>query len=162
MEELIKWTNLRRVLAEYGEALRNEYQDNLIRDGKIASGNLLNSVEYQVEDKGRVISLSLRMEDYYKWVEEGRGPGKFPPPDKMLEWIRIKPIIPDDRGGRLPTEQQLAFLIGRKIAEEGIEGGHQLQRARASLKEEWESKIDEAISKDIYEGLEIIFSSFFN
>ena len=56
----------------------------------------------------------------------------------------------------------MAVLIGRKIAEEGIEGGHQLQGARASLTEEWESTIEEAIAKDIYEGLDILFSTYFN
>lgn len=162
MEELLKWEHLQQVLGEYGQALRNEYQDNLIRDGKIASGNLLNSVEYEVQFDNRAIWLQLKLEDYYKWVEEGRGPGKFPPPDKILEWIRIKPIIPDDRGtGKLPTEQQLSFLIGRKIAEEGIEPGKQLHKAIEDTWDRWEQKIDEAISLDVEETVDLISSSFF-
>ena len=95
-------------------------------------------------------------------MENGRGPGKFPPPDKILEWIRIKPIIPDDRGGRLPTEQQLAFLIGRKIAEQGIEPGNQLHNAMDDIYPQFEERIDEAIALDINEAIDIIFSSFFN
>ena len=164
MEELIKWTNLQRVLGEYGEALRNEYQDNLIRDNKIASGKLLNSVEYEIQFDDRAIWLQFRMEDYYKWVENGRAPGRFPPPDKILEWIKIKPVIPDDRTGtgKLPTEKQLSFLIGRKIAEQGIEPGNQLHKAIDDLWGQWEEKIDEAIAMDVNESLEIIFSSFFN
>ena len=163
MEEIVRWSNLQKVLGEYGEALRNEYQDNLIRDNKIASGKLLNSIEYEVQFDERAIWLQFRMEDYYKWVENGRGPGKFPPPDKILEWIRIKPIIPDDRmgTGKLPTEKQLSFLIGRKIAEEGIEPGNQLHKAIETEYENWEARIDEAIALDVNESLEIIFSSFF-
>ena len=84
--------------------MRNRYQDNLIRDGKIATGNLLNSIDYKVQYNDREIWVELHLEEYYKWVENGRGPGKFPPPDKILEWIRIKPVIPDDRGVRAPTE----------------------------------------------------------
>lgn len=164
MEEILKWNNLRRVLGEYGEALRNKYQDNLILDDKIASGELLNSVEYNVVSDERSITLQLSMADYYKWVENGRGPGKFPPPDKILEWIKIKPVIPDDRmgTGKLPTEKQLAYLIGRKISEEGIQPGNQLRKAREELKYEWEDRIDEALALDIKESIEIIFSSFFN
>lgn len=162
MEELIKWTNLQRVLGEFAQELRNRYQDNLIRDGKIATGNLLNSVEYKVQYDDRAIWVELHLEEYYKWVENGRGPGKFPPPDKILEWIRIKPIIPDDRGGRLPTEQQLAFLIGRKIAEQGIEPGNQLHNAMDDIYPQFEERIDEAIALDIDEAIDIIFSSFFN
>lgn len=162
MEELIKWTNLQRVLGEFAQELRNRYQDNLIRDGKIATGNLLNSMEYKVQYDDRAIWVELHLEEYYKWVENGRGPGKFPPPDKILEWIRIKPIIPDDRGGRLPTEQQLAFLIGRKIAEQGIEPGNQLHNAMDDIYPQFEERIDEAIALDIDEAIDIIFSSFFN
>lgn len=162
MEELIKWTNTQRVLGEFAQELRNRYQDNLIRDGKIATGNLLNSMEYKVQYDDRAIWVELHLEEYYKWVENGRGPGKFPPPDKILEWIRIKPIIPDDRGGRLPTEQQLAFLVGRKIAEHGIEPGNQLHNAMDDIYPQFEERIDEAIALDIDEAIDIIFSSFFN
>ena len=162
MDGLIKWSNLQRVLGEFAVELRNRYQDNLIRDGKVATGNLLNSIDYKVQYNDREIWVELHLEDYYKWVENGRAPGKFPPPDKILEWIRIKPIIPDDRGGRLPTEQQLAFLIGRKIAEQGIEPGKQLHNAMDDVYPHFEERIDEAIAQDVNDAVDIIFSSFFN
>lgn len=162
MDGLIKWQNLQRVLGEFAVELRNRYQDNLIRDNKIATGNLLNSIDYKVQYDDRAIWVELHLEDYYKWVENGRGPGKFPPPDKILEWIRIKPIIPDDRGGRLPTEQQLTYLIGKKIAEQGIEPGYQLRDAQREMMDEFEDRIDEAIALDINEAIDILFSSFFN
>lgn len=162
MDGLISWNNLQRVLGEFAQELRNTYQDNLIRDDKIASGNLLNSIDYKVQYDDRAIWVELHLEDYYKWVENGRGPGKFPPPDKILEWIRIKPVIPDDRGRKLPTEQQLAYLIGKKIAEEGIEPGNQLHNAMDNIFPQFEEKIDEAIAQDVNEAIDIIFSSFFN
>ena len=162
MDGIIKWQNLQRVLGEFAQELRNRYQDNLIRDNKIASGNLLNSIDYKVQYDDRAIWVELHLEDYYKWVENGRGPGKFPPPDKIMEWIRIKPVIPDDRGGKLPTEQQLAYLIGKKIAEEGIEPGNQLHNAMDDIYSQFEEKIDEAIALDVNEAIDIIFSSFFN
>lgn len=162
MDGLIKFENLQRVLGEFAVELRNRYQDNLIRDNKIATGNLLNSIDYKVDYNDRAIWVELHLEDYYKWVENGRGPGKFPPPDKILEWIRIKPVIPDDRGGRLPTEQQLAYLIGKKIAEQGIEPGNQLHNAMDDIYPQFEERIDEAIALDVNEAVDIIFSSYFN
>lgn len=159
---IIRWDNLRRVLGEIGNDLRNTYQDNLIRDGKLASGNLLNSVNYEVQSNGRSIWIQLQLADYWKWVEEGRQPGKFPPPEAIMDWIRIKPILPDARTGKLPTEEQLAFLIGRKIAEEGIEPGYQLRDAMQDNKVDMEDRIDEAISLDINASLDVIFSIFFN
>ena len=162
MDGIIRWDNLQRVLGEFAVELRNRYQDNLIRDGKIAGGDLLNNMEYKVESGDRSVEVSLRLEDYWKWVENGRGPGKFPPPDRIMEWIRVKPVIPDNRTGRLPTERQLAFLIGRKISEEGIKPGHQLREAVSDIMGEFENRIDEAISRDIDAGFDVLFSSFFN
>lgn len=162
MEGIIKWDNLQRVLGEIGAEIRNEYQDRLIRDNKIATGELLNSVEYKVDYDDRSIWVELHLADYYKWVEEGRQPGKYPPPDKILEWVKVKPVIPDGRSGKLPTEQQLAFLISRKIAEQGIEAGYQLRDTMRDKNKEIEDRIDEAIALDINASLDIIFSTFFN
>lgn len=162
MEELFRWDNLQRVLGEIGNEIRNEYQDKLIRDNKIASGELLNSVEYKVEYDDRSIWLELHLADYYKWVEEGRAPGRYPPPDKILEWIRIKPVIPDSRTGKLPTEQQLTFLISRKIAEQGIQPGYQLRDTMRDKNEDIERRIDEAIAKDVEASVDLLFSTFFN
>ncbi len=46
MEELIEWTETYRVLEEFATQLRTLYQDKLINDNRIASGEPLNSVEY--------------------------------------------------------------------------------------------------------------------
>ena len=162
MEEIIKWDNLRRVLGEIANEIRNEYQDKLIRDDKIASGHLLNSVEYDIVTDDRSITVQLELADYYKWVEEGREPGSFPPVDALLEWIKVKPVVPDGRSGRLPTENQLAYLIGRKIKEEGIEPGYELRDTMKEVMEDAEDRINEAIALDISQSLDILFSTYFN
>lgn len=157
---MIVWNKTYEVLREFAIRLRNEYQDKLIQDNKIATGELLNSVDYVIEKNDRAISVSLKLEDYWKWVEEGRKPGKFPPPDAILSWLRVKPIIPDERTGRIPDERQLAYLIGRKIATEGIEPGYQLRDTKERLFREFENRIEEAITQDIAENITIIFSEF--
>lgn len=157
---MIVWNKTYEVLREFAIRLRNEYQDKLIQDNKIATGELLNSVDYVIEKNDRAISVSLKLEDYWKWVEEGRKPGKFPPPDAILSWLRVKPIIPDERTGRIPDERQLAYLIGRKIATEGIEPGYQLRDTKERLFREFENRIEEAITQDITENITIIFSEF--
>lgn len=162
MDNIINWTNLQEVLTEYAERLRNQYQDNLIMDDKLASGKLLNSVEYLIEKGGNEISVALKLEDYWKWVENGRGPGKFPPMDKILDWIKVKPVVPDERSGRLPTEKQLAFLIGRKISEEGVEGTNDLQRAVDEITEQYEELIGLAIDADLNDSMDVIMSEFYH
>lgn len=160
MDGLLKWDNLRKVLETIGTETVDAYRDNLTRDNKEASGNLIDSVKYKVEYDEKSIWVELSLKDYWKWVENGRKPGKFPPPDAIMDWIRIKPVVPDERNGRLPTEKQLTFLISRKIAEEGIEPGNQLRDALTDRRKEFEAMIEEAITKDIKEGLDIIFSEF--
>ena len=109
-------------LDEYAEKAKELYKRKLTDKGINASYKLLNSVETTVKRGDDTFTVSINLEDYWIFVENGRGPGRFPPIDKILEWIRCKPVIPySDSRGRLPTEEQLAFLIARKIAEQGTE-----------------------------------------
>lgn len=162
-----KWTNLEKVLEEYGRELRNKYQDSLINNDRIASGELLNSCEYVIQKDNISISVSLQLAEYWKYVEWDTKP-HWPPVDKIKEWIRVKPILPDNRFGKLPTPDQLAFLIGRKIAGEspnnlegGTEGSYDLHSAIEDINTEFMQRIEEAITKDVDEASTVIFTEFF-
>lgn len=154
--ELINLNNVMAVLEEYGQEVRNEYQDNLIKSGRIATGDLLNSVEYRVETNGQVYEVKLTLEDYWKYVEDGTRP-HWPPMDKILEWITAKPVIPrpDDRGIK-PTPRQLAYLIGRKISEVGTEGSDDLQRAIDTINAKYRDKLVYALSQDMEVIMKVI------
>ena len=62
--ELINLEHVRGVLEEYAQAVRNLYQDNLIRSDRIASGDLLNSVEYRVIQDGAEYEVQLSLAEY--------------------------------------------------------------------------------------------------
>lgn len=161
-EQLIKYDHLREVLERYAVELRNEYQDNLIRSDRVASGDLLNTVEYEVKDKNGTYTVSLRLQDYWKWVESGRPPtqkgGNGDLRTAILEWIKIKPVLPKpDNNGKLPTPQQLAYLISRKIHKEGYEGTQDLRKATESVWDRFVYEIYEAIDKDWDSALIKIF-----
>lgn len=115
--------NFLTTLDEYAREAKELYKRKLTDKGINASYTLLNSVETTVKRNDDTFTVTINLEDYWYYVENGRKAGRFPPIDKILEWIRIKPVIPyTDSRGRLPTEEQLAFLIARKIANEGTEG----------------------------------------
>lgn len=161
-EELIRFPNLERVLQEYGLEVQDKYKERLLTDDKKASGGLLDSVRYIYTNSGRKYEISLNLAYYWRYVEYGRRPGKFPPPDKILEWIRIKPVLPrPNANGKLPTEKQLAYLIGRKIAREGIEAGNQLQETLEDINNRYLVRIYEAIDKDI-EGIAVVILNNFS
>ena len=155
------WENLSRVLEEYIIEVKAIYQDNLSTEGKVASGDLLNNINYIIEKDDRQIEVSLKLEDYWKYVEYGREPGKFPPQDKIMEWIKVKPVLPRQINGKLPTPEQLSFLIGRKIAEEGIEPTNILEHSIETVNNRFEQKIMDAINDDINNMVDVVFSEYF-
>lgn len=61
--------------------------------------------------------------DYFKYLVEGRGPGKFPPPDKMLKFVQENPGMLKEAQTiwKNITAKGLAFLIGRKISRYGTD-----------------------------------------
>lgn len=154
--ELINLNNVMEVLEQYAQEVRNTYQDKLIQDDRIASGDLLNSVEYQVVRNGMTYEVQLRLEDYWKYVEYGTKP-HFPPMDKILEWIRVKPVLPrPNENGDLPTPQQLAFLIARSISEHGTEGTEDLEETLLDINQRYKDKLVIALHQDMDTIMKVI------
>ena len=111
-----------------------------------ASGKLRDTVETVVEIRGNKIVISLNLQDYWKFVEEGRPPGGYPPPPNIANWIKIKPVIPDARSGKIPSDRQLVYLISRKIATKGYEGRFPL---KATLEDPKMNNIIQDIKNEI-------------
>lgn len=152
---LIAFTHLAAVLQEYGATICEKYRAELAARGKNASGVLADTVRYLVVRDSTEYAVDISLAEYWQYVEYGRRPGKFPPPDKILEWVRVKPVIPRPlSNGRLPTEKQLAFLIGRKIAREGIAPTPALATAAEFTFDEFLDRIGEAISADLSEAVD--------
>ena len=145
----MEWTHLEEVLNRYGNELVEGYKDNLRKDGINASGDLAQSVKYIVERNGTAYEVSLSLLEYAKYVENGRRAGKFPPLSKIEKWIKVKPVIPKPYNGKLPTEKQLAFLIGRKIALEGTEARHPLRDTLEDKNQEFLLQIEKAFMEDL-------------
>lgn len=91
----------------------------LLRNKKVATGRLYNSVSYSVSPDG---DISFSYAEEGKWVESGRRKGaRYPPPGPILQWIKVKGIKGRDRTtGRFITDKSLTFLIQRAISRDGI------------------------------------------
>lgn len=110
----IQWEALLRTLREYAEAVIYQAEQNLASDGSNASRTLTNSFSYDYGIDDNHYWVEIFMEDYWKYVNDGRRPGKRPPRDKIAEWIRVKPIQPKPYT-YTPSVKSLAFLIQRSI-----------------------------------------------
>lgn len=150
--------NLQKALDSFINDFIQTYKGLLIRDDKKASGRLISSLKpVSITYNGNKYSASISIASYWKYVEYGRRPGKFPPPKAILDWIKVKPVLPRPmNGAKPPTEAQLAFLIGRKIARDGIKPGNQFEEALNIVWNKHSSDISNAISEDINEAVNLV------
>ena len=132
------------------------YKDLIAETGTNASGKLSN-FKTECVMSGSFFEVYFNLQDYWKYVENGRKAGKFPPVNAIKDWIQIKPVVPRAINGRVPTTDQLAYLISRKIATKGIEPKKLLKRSLEDSKD----KIDLLVSL-ITEQLEIELNNEIN
>lgn len=145
--------NLIEELKLWGELLADDYKEKLKNEGITASGKLVNSVKVLFKNSGTLYEVSLQLEDYYKYIEGGRGATRNNGDGELrraiLDWIRVKPILPRPYNGKLPTENQLAYLISRKIHKLGYEGKQPLKRTLDENKDAIYRDIEKALKKDL-------------
>ena len=153
----LTFPNLENAINNFISDFINTYKGLLIRDNKKATGDLIRSIRpISIEFETNKYSGSISLAYYWKYVEYGRRPGKFPPPNKILDWIKIKPVIPRPVNGIKPTEKQLAFLISRKIHDDGIKPGRQFAEALNLTWAKNKDYISDAISLDLAANIELI------
>lgn len=110
MNDEIEWTSLLRVLREMAEAIKQQAINYLAEDGSNASRTLTNSIDYEYGIDDNHYWIDIYLEDYWKYVNDGRNAGKMPPVEKIKQWILIKPIQPE-----LPSVRSLAYWIRGSI-----------------------------------------------
>ena len=162
MEEntLNEFPKVAEVLERYAKEFIEQYRLNLVESGRPASGRLADSLTYKVDMGANVYSVDISLLDYWKYIESGTRP-HWPPVSAIREWIKVKPVIPRPMAnGKLPTEDQLAFLIGRKISRVGTEGINDFERANQEIFSRMEMSIAEAVTEDLQRQVSIIFTDF--
>ena len=118
-------------LNSYTQQLAQLYKDKIDEVGRVASGDLKNFESYFTLDDEH-FRIYFNLQEYWKWVENGRPPGKQPPRSAIEKWIEVKHIVPNPVNNKIPSTKQLAYLIGRKIGKEGYEGKHPLKQSMES------------------------------
>lgn len=158
--ELMDFSRTEAVLNELAEEIRRNYREHLMDEGHYTTlGSelrLVDSIEAQVTFNGQEFVGTLTMNDYWKYVEEGISPaGQYGNPGWkaypfISRWIEIKPVIPRPSGnGKIPSQKSLAYLITRKIKEDGIEGTHDLKKTKDAIIPFYVERIKQALAEDL-------------
>lgn len=160
-DQLLDFPRTAAVLQSLANDVRDGYIGQLKKNGHYTTRGsdtrLIDSVRTVVTVDGHSFTVSLKLNDYWIFVEEDTRP-HWPPPDAIRRWVEIKPVIPrPDRNGKIPSPASLAYLIGRKIAREGTKGTHDLQAAKDAVIPVYTERIEAALAEDIGNYLATVF-----
>lgn len=142
-------TDIKSICQQIADVYKNK-----MKDADYNPSDELMNFKWQIEYKGNNFSLYFILPNYWQYAENGRGPGGFPPPDAILKWIQFKKLVPYSNNGKVPTTQQMVYLISRKIALKGTEGKHLLQQ---TIDETYNTLVDrlvDAITEQIEKEIE--------
>lgn len=123
MENPINITGVRDICNQIADV----YRQKMDQAGYDKSGELYNFT-WVTEWNNNLFEVCFSLPDYWIYAENGRGPGKFPPSEAILKWIQFKRLVPRAINGKVPTTKQLVYLISRKIATLGTEGGYLFEK----------------------------------
>lgn len=105
--------NEEAIYIKYLESLKAKLIAKYDELGLRASGKFEEELEYSVTGNKLLMKGS-----YHSWfMQNGRKAGGFPPLADIEEWIEVKKNLPAEFKEK---KKQFAFLIARKIANEGI------------------------------------------
>lgn len=163
----MEWKNTKLVLDTFGKQFIDAYRSGLDKKNANASNSLYNSLNFEVKIGKQSINLDISLNNYWKYLEYGcKGmetsypeayyPAHFPPTKAIEEWIKIKPVIPEQRNGKLPTQKQLAYLISRSIYRKGTEPRFIFRDAVDDVWEQLKDALNEAIEKDVENNIKEI------
>lgn len=125
---------LKDALNKLGVEIVAEVIDELTKNDSRATGDLVNSISYEVLETSDALMLNILSNDYFKYIDEGRRPGrKQPPTSAILPWVEAKGITFRTNGGKILSSESTAFLIARSIGIKGIKPLHIKDKVISSI-----------------------------
>lgn len=150
----IQWDNLRKVLERYADAWIKNAEANLMENDSNASGQLQRSMKLdKIVIDEKQMRVTVELEDYWYYVENGRKAGKMPPIQPIIEWIENKPVPPKVEG---LTVKQQAYAIARGIGKNGTQPRPFFKKAVEQTWKQFKDEIAEAVQTDVNDYIEKI------
>lgn len=160
-----------KILNSYGELIVDNIKQQISNAGKIATGNLINSIGFQIVVNEQQVSLEILAADYFQWVDQGRRPGgKQPPIQPLIQWISVKGLTPPQRRSRtgrftkgttVQRQTSLACAIAKSIQRNGIKGVNlfrQLESIEQKMTNEIGIVVENTLLRTMFEDLQQEFN----
>ena len=171
----MKTDNIERYLNSFGKQVVNRSKGNL-QKAKGGGTNLENSISFKVVADADGFSVQFYMDSYGTFVDKGvsgnkqkrtfkdyenktvSSPYKYtnkqPPPGILAKWIKKKGIKGrDKKTGRFISNMSLAFIMGRAIKRDGIQGISFFQKPLGLGLKQFGKDLLGNLKEDIIEGL---------
>jgi len=107
-----------KAMDDYGRKFVAYLTQNLIKMDKVASGRLINSLDYRLRKVIDKLVIELESEDYLKEVDEGQKPGAFGFTQKnrwkIMTWMQQKGI------GDSKSKWPISYTITKNIWQFGV------------------------------------------
>ena len=171
----MKTDNIERYLESFGKQVVNRAKGNLQKT-KGGGTNLENSIKFEVVEDADGFVVQFYMNNYGSFVDKGvsgtkqarkykdyknktvSSPYKYtnkqPPPSILAKWISKKGIKGrDKKSGRFISNMSLAFIMGRAIKRDGIQGISFFQKPLMLGMKQFGKQLLGAVKEDIIEEL---------
>lgn len=137
-----------KVLRMFGDDYIKILTALLRKKDKKASGALINSLSSKIQQTAKDIVIVIESNDYLKYVDEGRKPGKYPPLNAISKWMALKNI-----------PKEALFPIAKSIYKFGIKPTNVIQQTTKefetspTLTKKYEENIASFIEEELYKML---------
>ncbi len=171
----MKTDNIEKYLNSFGKQVVNRAKGNL-QKAKGGGTNLENSISFKVVADADGFSVQFYMDSYGTFVDKGvsgnkqkrtfkdyenktvSSPYKYtnkqPPPGILAKWIKKKGIKGrDKKTGKFISNMSLAFIMGRAIKRDGIQGISFFQKPLGLGLKQFGKDLLGNLKEDIIEGL---------
>jgi hypothetical protein len=130
-----------------------------VRDMKKKTGNLYNSIE--VKYNPELNEIQVLMLDYWRYVNDGRKPGKYVPLKPLMNWIRVKGFNKNKKTGKFEKFKikNVAFAISTNIKKFGIAPTYFYDNAATKFEKSFEDEAVIALGIDFETFFERVFES---
>jgi hypothetical protein len=171
----MKTKNIENYLNSFGKQVVNRAKGNL-QKSKGGGTKLESSIRFEIVSDAKGFTVQFYMQSYGAFVDKGVSgnkkkrkfknyknqlisspysyTSKQPPPNILAKWISKKGIKGrDKKSGRFISNLSLAFIIGRKIKRDGIQGISFFQKPLALGLKQYGKDLLGALKEDIIAGL---------